>query len=123
MTNCKVGDLAIIVKDGGLQENLGITVKIVGHWGDVWCYPYSKRLKRDSKRSRRMYAWDVVALSSVGICYDIYGTTQYRSGGWVPDAYLQPLPKLPADQELVSEESIKSRAVCEAERSDYETQI
>lgn len=123
MANCKVGDLAIVVKDDGLQENLGITVQIVGHRGYVWCYPYSKHLKRNYKRSRRLYSWDVIALSSVGICYNTDETLHYCREGWFPDAYLQPLPKLPADQKLASEESIKSRAFCEAERGEYETQI
>jgi hypothetical protein len=123
MANCKVGDLAIIVRDDGLQENLGITVQIVGHAGYVWCFPYSKRLKRNYKRSRRLYSWNVVALSSVGICYSSNGELEYRSEGWFPDAYLQRLPKLPAEKEVFSEEGIKSGVVCEAERSVYETQV
>jgi hypothetical protein len=121
MANCKVGDLAIIVRDDGLQENLGITVQILGHRGYVWCYPYSKRLKRNYKRSRRLYSWNVVALSSVGICYSSNGELEFCREGWFPDAYLQRLPKLPAEKEVFSEEGIKSGVVCEAERSDYET--
>ena len=121
MANCKVGDLAIIVKDEGLQENLGITVQIVGHAGYVGWYLYSKRLKRDYKRPRRLYSWKVVALSSTGICYhNHYGDLYYCRDGQVPDAYLQPLPKLPADKEVFTEE--KSGVLCEAQRRDYETQ-
>ena len=119
MANCKVGDLAIIVRDDGLKENLGITVQILGHGGYMWCFPYSKRLKRNYKRSRRLYSWNVVALSSVGICYSSYGELEFRREGWFPDAYLQRLPKLPAEKEVFSEE--KSGAPCEAERRDYET--
>jgi len=121
MANCKVGDLAIIVRDDGLQENLGITVQIVGHAGYVWLYPYSKRLKRNYKRSRRFYSWNVVALSSTGICYSTNGKLRYCREGWFPDAYLQRLPKLPAEKEVVSEDGIKSGVLCEAERTDYET--
>ena len=123
MANCKVGDLAIIVRDDGLQENLGITVQIVGIEGYVWLYPYSKRLKRNYKRSRRLYSWNVVALSSTGICYSSYGKLEFRREGWFPDAYLQRLPKLPAEKEVVTEEGIKSGVLCEVERSDYETQV
>jgi hypothetical protein len=124
MANCKVGDLAIIVKDEGLQENLGITVQIVGLAGYVNWYPFSERLKRSYKRPRRMYSWNVVSLSSTGICYrNYYGDLYYRVEGRIPDAYLQRLPKLPAEKEVFSEEGIKSGVVCEAERSVYETQV
>jgi hypothetical protein len=104
MANCKVGDLAIIVIDEGLQENLGITVQIVGYAGYVNWYPYSKRLKRSCKRPRRLYSWNVVALSSTGICYSTNGKLRFCSEGWFPDAYLQRLPKLPAEKEVFSEE-------------------
>ena len=121
MANCKVGDLAIIVIDDGLQENLGMTVQIVGCAGYVGWYPYSERLKRSYKRPRRLYSWNVVALSSTGICYrNYYGDLYYRGEGDIPDAYLQRLPKLPAEKEVFSEE--KSGVLCEAERKDYETQ-
>lgn len=122
MANCKVGDLAIIVIDEALQENLGITVQIVGHAGYVNWYPYSKRLKRSCKRPRRLYSWNVVALSSKGICYrNYYGDLYYRVEGSIPDAYLQRLPKLPADNEVFTEE--KSGVLCESERRNYETQV
>lgn len=122
MANCKVGDLAIIVIDEALQENLGITVQIVGCAGYVTWYPYSERLKRSYKRPRRLYSWNVVALSSKGICYrNHYGDLYYRGEGDFPDAYLQRLPKLPAEKEVFSEEG--SGVLCEAERSDYETQV
>ena len=123
MANCKVGDLAIIVKDDGLQENLGMTVQIVGCLGYRDWYPYSDRLKRPYKRPRRLYSWSVVALSSTGICYRYYdGDLYYRQEGDFPDAYLQRLPKLPAEKEVFSEERIKSGVLCEAKRRDYETQ-
>ena len=123
MANCKVGDLAIVVKDDGLQENLGITVQIVSQAGYYWCYPYSKRLKRNYKRSRRLYSWNVVALSNVGICYSSNGELEFCREGWFPDAYLQRLPKLPAEKEVFLEEGIKSGVFCEAERGDYEIQV
>ena len=122
MANCKVGDLAIIVKDDGLQENLGITVQILGLAGYVGWYPYSHRLKRSYKRPRRLYSWKVVALSSRGICYRNGEDALFFSKvGKVPDACLQRLPKLPADNEVFSEEGIKSGGLCEAERSNHET--
>jgi hypothetical protein len=122
MANCKVGDLAIIVIDEALQENLGITVQVVSQAGYLDWYPYSKCLKRSCKRPIRLYSWNVVALSSKGICYrNYYGDLYYRVEGQFPDAYLQRLPKLPVDKEVFSEEG--SGVLCEAERSDYETQI
>ena len=124
MANCKVGDLAIIVKDEALQENLGITVQIVGLAGYMAWYPYSQRLKRSCKRPIRLYSWNVVVLSSKGICYrNYYGDLYYRSEGEFPDAYLQRLPKLPAEKEVFTEEETKSGVLCEAERSEYETQV
>ena len=126
MANCKVGDLAIIVRDDGLQENLGITVQIVGLAGYVNWYPFSERLKRSYKRPRRLYSWNVVALSSKGICYrNYYGDLYYRVEGRLPDAYLQRLPKLPVDKEVFSEDEIKANSGvnCKAKRSDYETQV
>ena len=122
MANCKVGDLAIIVKDDGLQENLGITVQIIGLAGYVGWYPYSHRLKRSYKRPRRLYSWKVVALSSKGICYRNGEDELFFSQvGNLPDACLQRLPKLPADNEVFSEEGIESGVLCEAERSNHAT--
>ena len=122
MANCKVGDLAIIVKDDGLQENLGITVQIIGLAGYVGWYPYSQRLKRSYKRPRRLYSWKVVALSSKGICYrNCKDELFFSQVGNLPDSCLQRLPKLPADNEVFSEEGIKSGILCEAERSNHET--
>ena len=122
MANCKVGDLAIIVKDDGLQENLGITVQIIGLAGYVGWYPYSQRLKRSYKRPRRLYSWKVVALSSRGICYrNCEDELFFSQVGNLPDACLQRLPKLPAENEVFSEEGIKSGLLCEAERSNHET--
>jgi hypothetical protein len=122
MANCKVGDLAIIVKDDGLQENLGITVQIIGLAGYLGWYPYSQRLKRSYKRPRRLYSWKVVALSSKGICYrNSEDELFFSKVGNLPDVCLQRLPKLPAENEVSSDEGIKSGVLCEAERSNHET--
>lgn len=107
MTHFKVGDLAIIVKDDGLQENLGITVQIVDRVGYITWYPYSLRLKRSYKRPRRLYSWSVVALSSRGICYrDSNDELFFAHAGEVPDSCLQRLPKIPVSTELLAEEGI-----------------
>jgi hypothetical protein len=112
------------VKDEGLQENLGIAVQIVGHSGYKTWYPFSMRLKRPYKRPKRLYTWIVVALSSRGICYGSHydRTLYFCREGEFPDAYLQRLPKLPADNEVFAEKGIKSGVLCEAKRCDYETQ-
>ena len=96
MAHCKVGDLAIIVKDDGFQENLGITVQIIRQAGCIGWYPYSKRLKRSFKRPRRLYTWEVIALSHQGICYrDCNDELFFSRDGQIPDEALQPLPKIP----------------------------
>lgn len=117
MKHFKVGDLAIIVKDDGLQENLGITVQIVGQAGYIAWYPYSLSLKRSYKRPRRLYSWSVVALSSRGICYrNSKDELFFSCAGEVPDSCLQRLPKIPVSNEEFAEEGIKSGILCEAER-------
>jgi len=122
MTNCKVGDLAIIIKDDGLQENLGITVQIVAHAGYQNWYGYSLRLKRSYKRPRRLYSWSVVALSNQGICYRDHKDELYFSReGDVPDYCLQRLTKIQFTNEEFAEEGIKSAVICEVERSNDET--
>jgi len=122
MSNCKVGDLAIIVKDNGLQENLGITVQIVAHAGYMNWYGYSLRLKRSYKRPRRAYSWRVVALSNKGICYGNHkGELYFSHEGDVPDYCLQRLPKIQFTNEEFAEEGIKIAVICEVERSNDET--
>jgi len=114
MANCKVGDLAIIVRDDGLQENLGITVQIVGQAGYIRWYPYSIRLKRNYKRSRCMYSWSVVALSSRGICYrNCLGELNYYQEGEIPDSYLMPLPKLRAEITSYQEQTLPHELIFE----------
>ena len=58
MTYCKVGDLAIVVYDELLQENLGLIVKIVSSAGLRRWYPYSKRLNRRHKRPKIFFSWN-----------------------------------------------------------------
>jgi hypothetical protein len=117
MTHFKVGDLAIIVKDDGFQENLGITVQIVGQAGYIAWYPYSLCLKRSYKRPRRLYSWSVVALSSRGICYrDSKDELFFSCSGEVPDSCLQRLPKISVSNEVFAVVGIKSGVLCEAER-------
>ena len=65
-----------------------------------------------------------IGAATKGICYrNYYGDLYYRSEGEFPDAYLQRLPKLPAEKEVFSEEGIKNGVLCEAKRRDYETQV
>jgi len=108
MIYCKVGDLAIIVNDDLLQENLGVIVRIISSAGLKGWYPYSKRLKRWSKRSKTLFTWNVVALSSLGICYNSTedDSLYYLLSGRWPDADLRPLTALEEADAVTRQEEI-----------------
>ena len=105
--NCQEGDLAIIVKDDGKHENLGLIVRVVSKYGMKKFYSYSHRKQTWNKRPRRLFAWTVEVLSEYGtITYEgsfgvLYG---YRSGE-IPDSYLRRLPKL-RDEDSQDEETL-----------------
>lgn len=104
MTYCKVGDLAIVVHDDALQENLGLIVRVISSAGMKNWYPYSKRLKRWHKRAKPLFSWHVESLSSRGICYsDRDDCLFYCHSGEIPDVDLRPLASLDEADEVLRE--------------------
>lgn len=94
--NCQKGDLAIIVKDDGKLENLGLIVKVVKWYGMKKFYSYSHRNQKWTKPKKTLCAWTVEVLSENSAIS--YGTTTgkvySKKRGWFPDSYLKRLPKL-----------------------------
>jgi len=94
--NCQQGDLAIIVKDDGKLENLGLIVKVVRWYGMKKFYSYSHLNQKWTKPTKTLCAWTVEVLSENGAIS--YGTTTgkvySKKRGWFPDSYLKRLPKL-----------------------------
>ena len=94
--NCQEGDLAIIVKDDGKLENLGLIVKVVRWYGIGKFSSYNHRKQTWTKRTRTLYAWTVEVLSeNSSISYATPSGKECRKKcGWFPDSYLKRLPKL-----------------------------
>ena len=94
--NCQKGDLAIIVKDDGKLENLGLIVRVVSQYGMKKFYSYSHRNQKWTNPTITLYAWTVEVLSENSTIS--YGTTTgkvySKKRGWFPDSYLKRLPKL-----------------------------
>jgi hypothetical protein len=103
--NCQEGDLAIIVKDDGKHENLGLIVRVVSKYGMKKFYSYSQRRQTWNKRPRRLFAWTVEVLSEYGtLTYeDSFGTLYGYRCGEIPDSYLRRLPKLREEDSLDEE--------------------
>ena len=115
--NCKVGNLAIIINDDGKKENLGIIVRIISPYGFNHWYTYSERLKRFCKRSRRLYAWNVEALSPSGITYcNEDGVLRQAKFGIAPDSYLKPLPKLRKERARRTQKNLPQELICQHQK-------
>ena len=100
--NCQEGDLAIIVKDDGKLENLGLIVKVVRWYGMKEIYSYNHHTQKWTKPTITLYAWTVEVLSENSTIS--YGTTTgkvySKKRGWFPDSYLKRLPKLCEENSL-----------------------
>jgi hypothetical protein len=105
MRNCKVGDLAIIVKDEQKMENLGLVVRVLSACGERSWSAYNWQKKCYYKRkTNRLFTWIVEVVSETGqiIYSDSLGNLYGQKGGEVPDCYLRPLPKL-IEENLIEE--------------------
>ena len=103
MRNCKIGDLAIIVRDNDKMENLGLIVRIVSAYGDIRWLNFNKKTGRYYKRKyTTLFSWKVKVVSDTSqIIYSDRQNTLYGElTGEVPDAYLRPLPALSDDESL-----------------------
>jgi len=115
--NCKAGDLAIFINDDGKMQNLGIIVRIISPYGFNHWYTYSERLKRFYKRSRRLYSWNVEALSATGITYcNEDGALRQARFGIAPDSYLKPLPKLRKERTRRTQQNLPQELICQHQK-------
>ena len=95
MKNCKEGDLAIIVKDFGKMENIGLIVRVIrAHGDDGWIVENGKCVY--------LFSWVVEVLSDTSqiIYSDDEGNFYGEKVGDVPDAFLKPLPALNNEESL-----------------------
>ena len=88
--NCKVGDLAVIVKDDGELENLGLIVRVEAGAGLVDWESYDHRQKRFTGEIVKLFSWHVTSLSDRLYYSDVDRVFTMQSGE-IPDEYLRPL--------------------------------
>ncbi|MBU9604438.1 hypothetical protein [Burkholderia multivorans] len=83
--NCKIGDLAIVIRAPGAPENIGRIVKVVGILGEV----------------RGYFCWDVACDSPVAVFSS--GVKSMKTHGGIPDAWLRPVSGLPITDDVEDE--------------------
>jgi hypothetical protein len=103
--NCKVGDLAIIVKDDGGLENLGLIVKVEAKEGLVGWERYDHIQKRFTGKMVRLFTWNVTSLSGRLYYSNVDGLYTRQSGG-IPDECLRPLLDDSEIEQKVGEETL-----------------
>lgn len=98
MRNCKVGDLAVVVKDTGKMENLGLIVRVVSDCGPVnWVEMVSVDGKSPERVVTSLNSWHVEVVSdNAQIIYldEIEAVLYGERTGDIPDAFLRRLPDL-----------------------------
>jgi hypothetical protein len=89
--NVKLGDLAIIVDDGGKYENVGLVVSVVSFEGTLDWYEFGEQP-----------SWLVEAAGPRGLCYERSdGELFFKRQGKVPDCCLKRIePDLNEDDSL-----------------------
>jgi len=103
--NCKVGDLAIIIKDDGDLENLGLIVKVEAKKGLVGWERYDHIQKRFTGEIVRLFTWHVTSLSGRIYYSNADGLYTKQSGG-IPDECLRPLIDDSETEQKVREETL-----------------
>jgi hypothetical protein len=120
MRNCKVGDLAVVVKDTGKMENLGLIVRIVNDCGPVnWVEMISVDGKSPERVVTSLNSWHVEVVSdNAQIIYldEIEGVLYGERTGDIPDAFLRRLPDL-------FEEDFKDRKVLDLQNLPFDPAI
>jgi hypothetical protein len=77
--NVKIGDLAIVVNDGGKHENVGLVVTVVSFEGKKYWHEFGERP-----------SWMVEAAGPRGICYEgSDGELYFKREGKMPDCCLK----------------------------------
>ena len=98
MRNCKVGDLAVVVKDTGKMENLGLIVRVLNDCGPVnWVEMVCVDGKSPERVVTSLNSWHVEVVSdNAQIIYldEIEGVLYGERTGDIPDAFLRRLPDL-----------------------------
>lgn len=112
MSNCKPGDLAIVVKAHNAC-NIGTILKVL----------------RPNRNQSALYTArdDVLWLVEAPhpMTYDYWGTLRRRRKGPVPDSYLRPIRGNPKNEEITRVEPLKadsSEALTTARRNETERQ-
>jgi len=103
--NCKVGDLAIIVKDDGGLENLGLIVKVEAKEGLVGWERYDHIQKRFTGEIVKLFSWRVTSLSGKLYYSDVDRVFTMQSGE-IPDECLRPLLDDSETKHKVREETL-----------------
>jgi hypothetical protein len=120
MRNCKVGDLAVVVKDTGKMENLGLIVRIVNDCGPVnWVEMVCVDGKSPERVVTSLNSWHVEVVSdNAQIIYldEIEGVLYGERTGDIPDAFLRRLPDL-------FEEDFKDRKVLDLQNLPFDPAI
>ena len=98
MRNCKVGDLAVVVKDTGKMENLGLIVRVLNDCGPVnWVEMVYVDGKSPERVVTSLNSWHVEVVSdNAQIIYldEIEGVLYGERTGDIADAFLRRLPDL-----------------------------
>ena len=96
--NVKIGDLAIVVDDGGKYENVGLVVSVVLFEGNMDWYEFGVQP-----------SWLVEAAGPRGLCYERSDDALYfKRQGEVPDCCLQRIEPDPTDEDFSREETLKN---------------
>ena len=108
--NVKIGDLAIVVNDGGKHENVGLVVTVVSFEGKMYWHEFGERP-----------TWMVEAAGPRGICYERSdGELYFKRQGKVPDCCLKRIePDLNEYDSAIEEALDDSLPALVVEASEY----
>jgi hypothetical protein len=94
--NVKIGDLAIVVNDGGKHENVGLVVTVVSFEGKKYWHEFGERP-----------SWMVEAAGPRGICYEgSDGELYFKREGKMPDCCLKRIEPDLNEDDLSHEETL-----------------
>ena len=96
--NVKLGDLAIVVADGGKFENVGLVVSVVSFEGTLDWYEFGEQP-----------SWLVEAAGPRGLCYERSdGELYFKRQGKVPDCCLKRVEPDQTEEDFSREETLKN---------------
>jgi hypothetical protein len=94
--NVKLGDLAIVVDDGGKFENLGLIVNVISFEGTLYWHEFGDQP-----------TWRVDAAGPRGLCYERSdGELYFKRQGKIPDCCLKRIKPDRNEDDLVFEETL-----------------